>query len=75
MSDDDKANLADLHQVELAVIDAQDALRERPWVGHGPKARELFAFKVGFARDRLMRVVNRIYPAKDDFAMEEPDAP
>ena len=74
MSEDDKANLADLHQVELAVIDAQEALK-RAVVGHGPKARELFAFKVGFARDRLLRVVNRIYPAKDDFAMEEPDAP
>lgn len=74
MSDDDQQNLADLHQVELAVIEAQEALK-RAMVGHGPKARELFAFKVGFARDRLLRVVNRIYPAKDDFAMEEPDAP
>ena len=74
MTDDDKANLADLHRIEQAVLEAQEALK-RAMVGHGPKARELFAFKVGFARGRLMRVVNRIYPAKDDFAMEEPDAP
>ena len=74
MTEDDKQNLADLHQVELAVKEAQEALKSAI-VGHGRPARELFLFKVGFARGRLSRVVNRVYPAKDDFAMEEPDAP
>ena len=60
MAVDDKANLADLFDVEQAMIEAHQALT-RAMVGHGPHERENFVYYVGVARGRLSRVINRIY--------------
>jgi hypothetical protein len=56
---DDRSNLDDMHQAELAVIAAQDALRAA-MVGQGPRQRERFVFYIGIARSRLLRVSSRI---------------
>jgi hypothetical protein len=69
---DDKQTLDDLHQIERAMIEARHALT-RAMVGHGPRERESFIFNIGFARERLSRIVERIYagmepppPVNDD---------
>jgi hypothetical protein len=67
---DDKQSLDDLHQIERAVIEARQALT-RAMVGHGPRERESFIFNIGFARDRLSRIAERIAgmeppPVNDD---------
>jgi len=63
---EDEANLADLKEVEAALIEAHQALT-RAMVGVGVAGeRERFVFKVGFARGRLSRISSRIYgPAKE----------
>jgi hypothetical protein len=59
-SDDDRQNLADLKDIEAALIEAHQALT-RAMVGFGGAGeRERFVFEVGFARGRLGRVVERI---------------
>jgi hypothetical protein len=59
-AEDDTMNLADLKDVEAALIEAHQALT-RAMVGlGGPGERETFVFKVGFARGRLSRVSERI---------------
>ena len=71
-AEDDKANLADLHQVKRAVLEAEDALKSA-MVGQGPRQREQFVFSVGFARGRLSRIWERIdgEPVPDLPAEEE----
>ena len=58
---DDQLNLADLEEIEAALIDAHQALT-KAMVGLGVRAeREKFVFKVGFARGKLSRITERIY--------------
>ena len=58
---EDEANLADLKEVEAALIEAHQALT-RAMVGVGVAGeRERFVFKVGFAGGRLSRISSRIY--------------
>jgi hypothetical protein len=68
--EDDRLNLADLKEVEAALIEAHQALT-RAMVGLGGTGeRERFVFKVGFARGRLSRVSERIYRGEE--AVENP---
>jgi hypothetical protein len=61
---EDELNLADLKDIEEALIEAHQALM-RAMVGLGAGERERFIFKVGFARGRLERVTKRIYRKAD----------
>ena len=61
---EDELNLADLKDIEEALIEAHQALM-RAMVGLGAGERERFIFKVGFARGRLERVTERIYRKAD----------
>jgi len=59
-SECDRLNLAELKEVEAALIEAHQALT-RAMVGLGGAGeRERFVFKVGFARGRLLRISERI---------------
>ena len=61
MAEGDWRNLADLKDVEAALIEAHQALtRAMAGIG-GTGERERFVFKVGFARGRLLRISSRIY--------------
>jgi hypothetical protein len=65
--ENDELNLADLEEVEAALIEARQALVRAmmaPLVP-GRGEREKFVFKVGFARGRLERVADRIYRKAD----------
>jgi hypothetical protein len=61
---DDELNLADLKDIEEALIEAHQALT-RAMIGVGAGERERFVFKVGFARGRLSRITDRIYRKAD----------
>jgi hypothetical protein len=63
--DDDRTNLFEVRDVILALEIALEALR-KVMEGRGPEQREQFVFQIGFARGRLQRVCDRIYPAKQD---------
>jgi hypothetical protein len=64
-SDDDRANIFDVHDAIDALKAAQDALRAA-MVGHGQAEREMFLFHVGLAIGRLRRVQDRIHGEKFD---------
>jgi hypothetical protein len=64
VNSEDEHNLADLKDIEEALIEAHQALM-RAMVGLGAGERERFIFKVGFARGRLERVTERIYRKAD----------
>jgi hypothetical protein len=70
---DDKASLDDLKEVERAVMEARHAL-QFAMVGQGSHHRETFVFHVGMARDRLSRIISRIY-GQDPPPIERGDAP
>jgi hypothetical protein len=61
--EDDWQNLADLKEVEAALIEAHQALTRAMAGRGGTGERERFVFKVGFAGGRLSRVCSRIYGA------------
>jgi hypothetical protein len=61
--EDDLQNLADLKEVEAALIEAHQALTRAMAGLGGAGERERFVFKVGFARGRLSRISSRIYGA------------
>ena len=64
MTEDDKQNLDDMREAERALIEARHALT-KAMVGQGSHHREAFLFHLGFARGRLSRVCDRVYPAKE----------
>jgi hypothetical protein len=70
MNVDDQQNLDDLKDIERAMIEARHALI-KAMVGQDQREREAFVFHLGFARGRLMRVCDRVYPAREETA----DAP
>jgi hypothetical protein len=65
MNVDDQQTLDDLKDIERAVIEARQALI-RAMVGLGQREREAFLFHLGFARGRLMRICDRVYPAREE---------
>ena len=71
---DDKASLDDLHQVERAVIEARHALT-RAMVGHGPRERESFIFNIGFARGRLSRIAERAFAGMEPPPVNDDEGP
>jgi hypothetical protein len=63
---DDKANLDDIYEVEVALMEARHALTKAMTGLGGRGEREEFIYKIGYARGRLSRVSSRIYGEKSD---------
>jgi hypothetical protein len=60
MMDDDLQNLSDITYVQEALYEALKALRKA--MTDDDRAREMFAYQLGFARGRLAEVCDRVYP-------------
>jgi hypothetical protein len=66
LSQDDKASLDDIAEVEIALMEARHALTKAMTGLGGRSEREEFVYKIGFARGRLARVSSRIYGERAD---------